>query len=346
MALVGVEDLGSGMAGESAVRPHRPDPADPEQHLLQQPVLAAAAVEPVGHPALAEVVLLDVRVEHQERDTADLGEPDAGVQLLAAGQGEGDLSGRAVRFLQEGDGQLVGVEHRVVLLLPAVPGQGLAEVAVPIQEAYADQGYAEITGRLQMVADEDAEAAGVLRQGGRDTELGREVGDGGGQFTGMGLVPALAGHIVAQVVRDSRQTAQESGVLGQLREPRGRHAPQEPYGIAVRGGPALGVDGLEEVAGLRMPGPAQVAGQVTERPEGFGENGSDGESTDRLHFPPRRVSLCGRTTLCASSSPSTVSVRRAPQPRHVQERHTLVHSPENSATFTHPPWPTWPIPPL
>ena len=102
VALVGVEHLGRGVAGEPAVRAHRPHPADAEQHLLEQPVLAAAAVEPVGDVAFAGVVLLDVRVEQQQRYAADLGLPDPGVQRAAAGQGEGDLGGCAVGLLQQG----------------------------------------------------------------------------------------------------------------------------------------------------------------------------------------------------------------------------------------------------
>ena len=76
-----------------------------------------------------------------------------------------------------------------MLLLPAVAGEGLAEVAVPVEQPDADQRYAEVAGGLEMVAGEDAEAAGVLRQGGGDAELGREVGDGGGEF---GALPVCA----------------------------------------------------------------------------------------------------------------------------------------------------------
>ncbi len=86
MALVGVEHLGRGVAGEPAARAHRPHAADAEQHLLEQPVLAAAAVEPVGDLALGRLVVLDVGVEQQQRHPADLGHPDAGVQLAVAGQ--------------------------------------------------------------------------------------------------------------------------------------------------------------------------------------------------------------------------------------------------------------------
>ena len=64
-----------------------------------------------------------------------------------------------------------------MLLLPAVAGEGLAEVAVPVEQSDADERDAEVAGGLEMVAGEDAEAAGVLRQGGGDAELGREVGD-------------------------------------------------------------------------------------------------------------------------------------------------------------------------
>ena len=225
VALVGVEHLGGGVAGEPAVRADRAHSSYAEQHLLEQPVLAAAAVQPVGDPAFAEVVLLDVGVEQQQRYAADLGEPDPGAQRAAAGQGEGDLGGGAVGLPEQGDGQFVGVEDRIVLLLPAVPGEGLAEVAVPVEQADADERYAEVAGRLQMVAGEDAEAAGVLRQGGRDAELGGEVGDGGGAARRPGCAgPGTSGRRSRSRAgrrRPSVEPAQEAAVLGQLGEPRG-----------------------------------------------------------------------------------------------------------------------------
>jgi hypothetical protein len=170
--LVRMEHLGLRVPRQPAVRTHGTHPADAEQHLLEQPVLAAAAVEPVRHAPLAEVVLLYVRVEHQQRNPADLGQPDTGVEGLPAGEGQGHLRGGAVGLAQQGDGQFVRVQDRIVLLLPAVPGQRLPEVAVPVEESDTDQGYAEVAGRLEMVPGEDAEAAGVLRQRGRDAELG------------------------------------------------------------------------------------------------------------------------------------------------------------------------------
>ncbi len=64
-----------------------------------------------------------------------------------------------------------------MLELPAVAGERLAEVARAIEQSDADDRDAEVAGRLQVIAGEDAEPAGVLRQHLGDAELGREVGD-------------------------------------------------------------------------------------------------------------------------------------------------------------------------
>ena len=88
VALVGVEHLGRRGAGEPAYGAQRADAADAEQHLLLQPVVAAAAVEPVGDLALGRRVLLDVGVEQQQRHPADLRPPDLGAQAAAPGQAD------------------------------------------------------------------------------------------------------------------------------------------------------------------------------------------------------------------------------------------------------------------
>ena len=48
-------------------------------------------------------------------------------------------------------------------------------------------GQAEVVGRLEVVAGQHAEAAGVLRERGGDAELGGEVGD---RAQAVGLVAA------------------------------------------------------------------------------------------------------------------------------------------------------------
>ena len=62
-------------------------------------------------------------------------------------------------------------------VLLAVAVDGLLEVALPIEQADADEGQVQVGGGLAVVAGEDAEAAGVDRQAFVEAELGAEVGD-------------------------------------------------------------------------------------------------------------------------------------------------------------------------
>ena len=67
VALVHVEDVGRRAAAELGERAHRAGAADAEQQLLQQAVLAAAAVEAVGDRAQVVGVRGDVGVEQEQR---------------------------------------------------------------------------------------------------------------------------------------------------------------------------------------------------------------------------------------------------------------------------------------
>ena len=78
------------------------------------------------------------------------------------------------------DRQQVGVVVEVRFLLPAVGVERLAEVALGIKQADADQRDAQVAGALEVVAGQDAEAARVDRQALVEAELGREVGDRAG----------------------------------------------------------------------------------------------------------------------------------------------------------------------
>ncbi len=177
VALVGVEHLGRRRAGQPAVRPDRAHAADPGQHLLGHPVLAGPAVELVGDLPLGGLVLLDVGVEQQQRHPADLDLPDLGAQRAAAGQAREIFSAEPSASRTSDERQAVRVDRRVELLLPAVPGQPLGEVAGPVEQADADDRHAEVAGRLEVVAGEDAEPAGVLREDLGQAELHGEVRD-------------------------------------------------------------------------------------------------------------------------------------------------------------------------
>ena len=63
VTLVGVEHRGLRAGADARVRTQRAHAADAQQHLLQQPVLGAATVEPVGHVEPELGVVADVGVE-------------------------------------------------------------------------------------------------------------------------------------------------------------------------------------------------------------------------------------------------------------------------------------------
>ena len=171
VALVGVEDLRRGDAREPLELAQRLDPAHAQQEFLLEPVVAAAAVQAVGDAAGGLVVARNVGVQQQQRDTSDVGPPDVRQQAPAVGERQRDLDGFAVAvrggLAQQRQGQPVRVKDRIGFLLPGVAGERLLEVAGLVQQADADQRHAEVRGCLQVVAGQDAEAAGVLRAGPR-----------------------------------------------------------------------------------------------------------------------------------------------------------------------------------
>ena len=283
VALVGVEHLGRRMTGEPAEHPQRPDAADAQQQLLSEPVLAVAAVEAVGHVDVVLGVALDVGVQHQQRDPPDPHHPDARDQRRPVGQVDRDGGAGAVGLAEQRDRQTVGVKHRVALLLPALAGERLLEVAVPVEQADADDRDAEVAGGLEVVAGEDAEAAGVLRQHRGDAELGREVADRARSVLDPALVPPVLGEVRREVALDRAEPLAELTVGRELVEARRLDRTEQADRIASGRLPQLGVDRGEDVLGGRVPGPPQVVGQVSQRRQGLGEHGADGESSDGAH---------------------------------------------------------------
>ena len=217
----------AGQLGPDAQRAHA---ADAEQQLLQEAVLAAAAVEAVGDVAERVLVLGDVGVEQQQRHAADRDLPDPRVQRAAVRQRERDERRGAVRVPGERQRQAVGVEDRVRLLLPAVRGDRLLEVAGAVEEADAGERQAEVGGALQVVAGEDAEAARVLRQRRGDAELRREVGDVR-RGVGERLVPARLAAVGREVVAERVRARDER----RRRRRAPRCAPGSPHRAARPG---------------------------------------------------------------------------------------------------------------
>ena len=283
VALVGVEDLGRRCSGDAAVGADGAYATDPQQHLLQEPVLGATAVEPVGDLALGRGVALGVGVEQEQGHAADLRLPDLGVQGAAARQADLDGQRAAVGVAQEADRQVVGIQDRVVLLLPALGVEGLLEVAGAIEQADAQDRHAEVAGRLEVVAREDAETTGVLRQHVRDAVLRAEVGDRRRSLGAERLVPPVLLQVALEVGVGLAEAPREVIVRGELAQPLGPHLTEQPGRVVADPLPDHRVDAREEVTRGGVPRPTQVGDELAEPGERLGQDGTDGEPADRAH---------------------------------------------------------------
>jgi hypothetical protein len=140
---------------------------------------------------------------------------------------------------------------------------------VPVEQADPDDRHAQVAGRLQVVARENAQAARVLRQYRGDAVLGREVGDRLRQRARLAraarLVPARLADVVAQVGQDRVKAAEEDLVGGEIGQPARPHRAEHRHRVTAGGGPPGRVDRLEQLNRGRVPGPAEVEHQVMQR---------------------------------------------------------------------------------
>ena len=189
-------------------------------------------------------------------------------------------------------GRPCGSSDRVVLELPAVERERLAEVARSGRAGRrAIERHAEVGGRLEVVAGEHAEAAGVVRQHLGDAELHREVADGRGQgrvVLALVLVPARFTQVGGQVVGELTHGDDGLGVRRELGEPgrgdlaehagpgRARCAPR-PRGRATANRSCVG--------GCQVH--RRFIARVCSGCERRGQLGADGEATQSSHGPQR-----------------------------------------------------------
>jgi hypothetical protein len=260
VALVGVEDRG--VHAERAQHAHA---ADAQDDLLAQAHGAVAAVEAVGDLLVLRGVAVDVRVHQVQRHAAHLHLPDRDLDRAAA---QRDVEHHApARGAQHGPhGRDVPVHVLVHVLLPAVGGDLLHDVALRVHEAHAHQRHAEVRGGLAVVAGQDAQAAGVDLQGVVHAELGGEVADGLAGHLGvvLGEPGVLLAHVAVEGGDDRVVAALEAGVGRELLQALGGHGAQQLHGVVMRVGPERAVHFLEKGAGFRMPAPPEVVGEVLE----------------------------------------------------------------------------------
>jgi hypothetical protein len=242
----------------------RVDAADAEHDLLPDAELLVAAVKGPGDVPVGHLVPFEVRIEQEQGDAPDLHLPELRDDLAL---GVGDLDGEAlaVGAHDRQDGQAVPVVDRVTLRLQAVVVQKLAEVPLRVREPDAHERKPEVAGRLEVVAREDTEAAGVDGQRFVQAVLHREVGDGG--VGGLGKAPrepALLLEVLVERGAGSVEVGHETVVGGELVEALLPDAGEELDGVAVDLLPLLGVDADEQLARHGRPGPPEVVCEVAQ----------------------------------------------------------------------------------
>ncbi len=162
--------------GRDAEGLERANAAGAEHQLLVEAHLAAADIEDVGDRPVRLGVVRYVRIQQEDRNAPCLDQPHRGVEV-APGQLDGDRERLAVLAEHAQDRQLGQVVVGVGMLLMAVGVDRLTKVAVLVQQAHADERHGHVAGGLDVVAGEDAEAAGVDAQALVEAVLGAEVAD-------------------------------------------------------------------------------------------------------------------------------------------------------------------------
>ena len=243
----------------------RADAAHAEHDLLAQPHLPASDVEDVGDRPVGGIVVRHVGVEEEQRHAADLGDPHGGVDV-APGKVDLHLQRQAVPASCAAQRKLIGVDVGLGMLLVAVRVDLLAEVATPIEETHPHERQRRIGGRFQVVAGQDAQAAGVDLHRLVDAVLGAEVGDRTRELPVRSRsVPAVAAvvEVALELVEEAAHVDGEILVGGELRPTLRPHPAQDRDRVAVAC-PQAGVDAREELRRARRPGPPQVVGEVAE----------------------------------------------------------------------------------
>ena len=165
------------------------------------------------------------------------------------------------------------IEGGIALLLPPPRVQALLEVAGAVQQPHPEDRNPEVGGRLEVVASQNSQTPGVLREHFGDTELRGEVRDRlGGSPAATGTTSGSSGRSAGRCA--ARRAARERGVLRQLGEPLRTDLAEQPHRVVVDGLPRRGVDAFEQVEARVVPGPPQVHDQLGQRaraePEGPG----------------------------------------------------------------------------
>ena len=206
MTLVAVVDVALDVEGVEEA-----DATHAEDDFLLDAVFPVAAVEGVGEVAVLGVVEGMVGVEQVEADASDVDSPDFELDLSAR-EVDGDVELLAVRGADFVDWEVLEVLRFVDGLLLSIDGEALFEVSVTGEESDGGHVDAAVGCLFEVVASEDAKAAGVDFEDVGEAVFHAEVGDGG--FVGEWLL-----EVGLEFGVDAVESGDEVEVFGQFVEP-------------------------------------------------------------------------------------------------------------------------------
>ena len=234
--------------------------ADAEHDLLLQPKLGAAAIELAGDATACGVIRNVIAVEQVQLQAADPDLPGAQPEPVA---GHADLQAQpfALRRAHRSDRQLARIVVRVEGLLRALLIDQLAEVALLVEQSHPDHRHPEIARRLELIARDVAQAAGIDWQRLAQHEFHAEVCDPlHGAIRMCLLEPGRGMRDLVRLRGKPRQGRVECRVGQHLRQSFGRSGAEHHPGI-VRALPQLRLELFPELVGGVAPRPAQIQGQ-------------------------------------------------------------------------------------
>ena len=265
MAFVDVPD-----GGLQVHRGERAHAADAEHQLLLQARAAIAAVQAVRDGAVALVVFRHVGIQQEQAHMADARLPHLDHELSSR-EREFDRE-IAPRLLHRLDRQ-VG-ELRVVVLgaLAAFGVDRLHEVALPVEQAHADEGQLEVARRLAVVPGEDAEAAGVERQALVHAELGAEVGDELVRLEASRVLPERRVRLVGiERGEHALQAVEERGIGGGVDQTLLVDALEHRLGVVADRVPQRRIQAREDGARRAVPAVPEIPRELVQPREALGQ---------------------------------------------------------------------------
>src|SRR5262249_40360811 len=140
----------------------------------------------------------------------------------------------------------------------------LPEIAVSIEQTHRDEIEIEVARGFAVVAGEDSEAAGVIRDRFVKTEFGGKIGDGILDCSaGPGRpVRVPASEIFLEILENLFELPQKILVLCKLFKAGLPRKLQHAHRIMISLVPKLGVEFPEQSAGGRLPCPPEIETQL------------------------------------------------------------------------------------